>query len=69
MCEVKPIKSMGQELEQINMFYKDLVELEKHTTGYSEELTDLRDETTLLMSNDSGLYSKILTEHEDLKTI
>ena len=66
--EVKPLKSISIELNQMKIFYEDLVKLNDLTDDeYLMDFRDLRDDTDYVRSKFAGLYAKILNEHPELE--
>lgn len=66
--EVHPLDSIDTEINQLKLFYEDLIILQKHTgDDYLDDLKELRDKTDQLRSDYASLYSKILSENPKLK--
>ena len=70
ITEVKPIESMENDLNQLQDFFFDLALLEEEIgEEYWSDFNRLRDGTDKLRAEYNSLYSKILTDHHDLKKL
>lgn len=58
--EVNPLDTINHNIEQIKLFYDDIVELDNGE--FLTDLKDLRDKCELLRSEFATLYSKMLDE-------
>ena len=61
-CMINPLWTMKHNIEQIEGFYKDIVELDEKISevDYGKELLELRDDTERLRAEYSILYAKLL---------
>ena len=61
-CMVNPLYTMKHNIEQIEGFYRDIVEIDNELTSsdYEKEVLELRDNTERLRAEYSILYAKLL---------
>lgn len=62
-CMIDPLYIMGSNIEQIQSFYKDIIEMDNKIVRdeeYEIAIANIRDETELLRAEYSVLYSTLL---------